>query len=197
MVAEQSSQHLTVEEWRALEGESIETKHEYIDGQVYLMAGGSRAHSLIAVNAVTILSTALADGPCIAYNSDLATRLSPTRFAFPDVVVTCEERDAATWQETEISAPRVVIEVLSEGTEAYDRGLKFSYYRACPTIQEYVLVATNRQAIEVYRRTDEGWGTFRVYGPGEEVELSSIAVRFALAAIYRRTDVPETMLVIA
>ena len=193
MVAERSPQRMTVDAWRALERESRDAKHEFIDGHVSLMAGGSRAHSLVAVHALTLLSIALADGPCLAYNSDLATRLSPTRFTLPDVVVTCDERDAATRDETEIAAPRVVFEVLSDSTESYDRGVKFGYYRECPTVQEYVLVATNRQAVEVYRRTADGWGTFQVYGPGDEVVLTSIDVHFPLAALYRRTDVPEAL----
>ena len=78
---------------------------------------------------------------------------------------------------------------LSDLTEAYDRGRKSAYYRACPAVEEYVLIATEYQAVEVYRRTTEGWSSFQAYGPGDIVELTSIGVRFPVAALYRRTSV--------
>jgi Uma2 family endonuclease len=179
---------MSVEAWRELERGSHDRKHEYIDGQVYAMAGGSLDHSQISINVVLILRGTLGRGPCRVYNSDAAARLSSTRYTYPDATVTCDERDRGAV--TEIQAPRTIVEVLSpDSTEAYDRGRKFGYYRACPTIQEYVLVATDHQAVEVYRRTAEGWGTFHAYGPGDEVELPSINVRFPVAALYELTDV--------
>jgi Uma2 family endonuclease len=86
-----------------------------------------------------------------------------------------------------------VFEVLSPSTEQYDRTRKFAYYRQCESVREYVLVSTEQQCVEVFRSTDEGWGRFRIYGPGEEVELASIGVRFPASALYRHTDVPETL----
>jgi Uma2 family endonuclease len=194
MVAQRTWQHITVEEWRALSRASPDVKYEYVDGEVYAMSmpGGSRAHAWIAVNAVTILNSAFAGGPCMAYNSDVATRVSAIRYNLPDVVVSCDARDEPTRGESEILAPRVVFEVLSDSTEARDRGEKFDSYRACPTIQEYVVVRTDRQAVEVYRRAPDGWGTFQVYGSGDEVELTSVDARFPVAALYQRTDVPAT-----
>lgn len=194
MVAQKDApRRMTVEEWRELERSSHDAKHEYIDGQVYLMAGGSRAHGRVASDGLRAIEDALAaaHSPCNVYNSDVAARLSPRRYTYPDITVTCDERDRATTAETEVQAPRVVVEVLSDSTEAYDRGDKFRYYRACPTIREYVVVATKYQAVEVYRRTEQGWSAFHVYGPGDDVELESIGVRFPLALLYRRTDIPE------
>jgi len=193
MVAQPSRQYVTVEEWRKLESRSHDIKHEYIDGQIYAMAGGSRAHSFVAVNMVTLLNAKFGAGPCIAYNSDAAVRLSPARYTYPDVTITCDECDQATPDEREIQAPRVIVEVLSGSTEAYDRGEKFSFYRACPTIQEYVIVTTRYQLVEVYRRTPDGWKEFQVYGPGDEIELKSVNVRIPLAMLYRRTTVPQTL----
>src|SRR5664280_2390294 len=191
MVANRQDDRMTVEEWRALERTS-EVKHEYIDGYVYAMVGGSTAHSLIAANAISTLNAAFGDGPCIAYTSDAATRVSESRYTYADVVVSCSARDQATRDRTEVVEPRVVFEVLSESTEAKDRGRKSDDYRTCPSMQEYVLIGTRYQRVEVYRRTGEGWGLFRFYGPEDVVELTSIAVHFAVAALYRRTDVPET-----
>jgi Uma2 family endonuclease len=83
-------------------------------------------------------------------------------------------------------------EILSESTEAHDRGDKFQYYRDCPTLEEYVLVATKRQAVEVYRRAGGHWGTFETYAPIDTIELASIKVLISVAALYKRTGVPET-----
>jgi Uma2 family endonuclease len=190
MVAQRSGRYVTIEEWRELNRTSSGVKYEYIDGEVYAMAGGSRAHSWIAGNAARILNNAFAGGPCMAYNSDIATRVSPTRYNLADVVVSCDADDEPTRGESEILSPRVVFEVLSDSTEARGRGDKFDSYRACPTIQEYVLIRTDQQVVEVYRRTPDGWGTFQVYGPDDEVPLTSVGVHLPVAALYQRTDVP-------
>jgi Uma2 family endonuclease len=191
VVAEQQAARMTVADWRALERAS-DVKHEYINGYVYARAGGSRAHSRIATNITSLLDAGLGDGPCIAYNSVLATRVSESRFTYADVVVSCSARDQATRDETEVVEPCVVFEVLSDSTESRDRGRKWDDYRACPSLREYVLVGTRYQRVEVYRRTAEGWGLFRFYGPEDEIELTSIDVRLPVAALYRRTDVPLT-----
>lgn len=193
MVAQPSRQYMTVEEWRELECTSHDVKHEYIDGQVYAMAGGTLAHGYITDNAMIALRAALRKRACRVYTSDVAARLSPTRYTYPDVVVTCDEHDRPTTTLREIQTPRVVIEVLSETTEAYNRGEKFGYYRACPAVQEYVLVATKYQLVEVFRRTPRGWTDYQVYGPGDEVELTSIDICMSLAALYELTDVPEAL----
>lgn len=193
MAAQPSWQDMSVEEWRELELTSDDTKHEYIDGHVYAMAGGTLAHSHVGTNVLITLRTALAKRSCSAYNSDAAARLSPTRYTYPDVTVTCNEHDQPTNEQREIQAPRVIVEVLSDSTESYDRGLKFAYYRQCPTIQEYVLVNTTYQSVEVYRRTPDGWTSYQVYSPGENIHLTSIDVHLPFAAFYELSNVPETL----
>jgi Uma2 family endonuclease len=115
---------MTVDEWRKLERTSHDIKHEYIDGQVYAMSGGSLAHGRIGSNTVRTLEDALttAGNPCDVYNSDVAVRLSPRRYTYPDASVTCDERDRSTPDKTDVQAPCVIVEVLSDSTEAYDRG---------------------------------------------------------------------------
>jgi Uma2 family endonuclease len=183
---------MSVEEWRELERTSHDIKHEYIDGQVYAMSGGSLAHGRIGSNAVRTLEDALATAgkACNVYNSDVATRLSSRRYTYPDASVTCDERDQPSPDKTEVQSPRVIVEVLSDSTEAYDRGRKFSFYRDLPTIQEYVIVATKYQSVEVYRLAEDVW-TYQAYGPSNEVVLMSIDVRFPVAALYRNAGVPE------
>lgn len=191
MVAKEDARQLTVEEWRELERRSHDAKHEYIDGQVYAMAGSSLAHGRLAGNALRAIedALALAGMPCNVYNSDVAARLSARRYTYPDVSVSCDERDQATPDKMEMEFPRLVVEVLSDSTEAYDRGKKFGYYRACQHVQEYVLIASKYQTVEVYRRTSPKW-TYDAYGPGDDVELASIGVRLPLALLYRNAGVP-------
>jgi len=179
-----------IEEFRALERANPDAKYEYIDGQAFLMSGGTADHARVSSNMVRALEDALGDRPCLVYNSDLHARIGVSRLTLPDVTVTCDERDMG--KVTEIRAPHVVVEVLSPSTETYNRGRKFGYYRACPTIQEYVLVATDYQTVEVFRRTLKVW-EYQAYGPGDEVELTSINVRFPLAVLYMRTTVPEIL----
>ena len=195
MVARRETSRMTVDEWRVLEQSNHDVKHEYIDGWAYAMSGGSLAHGRIATNAIRTLEDTLASigRPCDVYNSDVAVRLSSMRYTYPDVSVTCDEHDQPAPDKTEIQAPRVIIEVLSDSTEAYDRGRKFSLYRACSTVQEYVLVATRYQAVEVYRRTSQGWAIYQSYGPGDEVEIMSLDIHFPLLALYRNAGVPEVV----
>ncbi len=185
---------MTVDEWRELERISHDTKHEYIDGQAYAMSGGSLAHGRIGSNVVRALEDALATAGklCDVYNSDVAVRLSPRRYTYPDASVTCDARDRSAPDKTDVQAPCVIVEVLSDSTEAYDRGRKFSLYRACPTVQEYVLVATKYQSVEVYRRTLQGWAIYQSYGPGDEIALMSLDGRFPLSTLYKNAGVPET-----
>ena len=195
MVAQPSPpRHMSVDQWRELERTSHDIKHEYIDGQVYAMSGGSLAHSRIALNVCSVLESALvaAGKPCFVYNSDAAARLSSRRYTYPDASVTCDERDRPTPDKTEIQSPCVVVEVLSASSEAYDRGEKFGYYQSCPQVQAYVLIATEYQIIEVYHRISPRW-TYDAYGPGDQIELTSLDIRLPLAALYRNAGVPETL----
>lgn len=188
MAAQQKEQsrRYTVEEWRELL-ESGDVKYEYRDGWVVAMAGGSANHSAIAINVIRDIQDALGDRPCRVYNTDMAVRLSPREYRFNDAVVTCDERDRGGAKE--IRSPRVAVEVLSDSTEREDRTAKFALYRACPSVEEYVLVATRYQAVEVYRRAPGDW-TAHIYLPGETVELACIGVRLSVSELYRLTDVP-------
>lgn len=191
MVAQESARRMTVEEWRELLAHS-DVKYEYSDGWVYAMAGGTADHARIAINVIRALEDALGEAPCRVYNSDMAVRLSPTQYRFPDASVTCDERDRG--RVTEIHEARLLVEVLSDSTEGDDRTDKAPLYQACPSVQEYVFIATRLQAVEVYRRPaassqSEDW-TIHLYRPGEEAVLTSIDVRLPLSAFYRLTEVP-------
>lgn len=187
MVAQEDrTRWYSVEEWRALL-EHGSVKYEYHGGWLVAMAGGTADHATIAINVIEDLRRSLGVHPCRVYNSDLAVRLSPSDYRFADAVVSCDERDRG--RVTEVQAPRVVIEVLSDSTERQDRTDKFALCRACPTVEEYVLIATKYQAVEVYRRAPGDWTT-HVYQPGERVDLRSIAVQLPVTDLYRLSEVP-------
>jgi Uma2 family endonuclease len=187
MLARQEPRHMTVDEWRDLL-RSSDIKYEYRSGWVYAMAGGSLDHSRIKINVIRALEDGLGDRPCLVYDSDAAVRLSPSDYTFPDAVVTCAESDRGSV--LEVKTPRVIVEVLSESTEHDDRTAKFELSAACPSVQEYALINTTHQSVEVFRRSEPRW-TYQRYGPQETVELESIGVSLSVAQIYWRTDVPE------
>ncbi|HEY7356832.1 MAG TPA: Uma2 family endonuclease [Ktedonobacterales bacterium] len=189
MVAERHQAPMSVEDYLTLDRSSLEVRYEFVDGYAYMLAGGTANHSVIAVNITSVIHSLLLDGPCRIFNSDLRVRLAETRYVYPDATVSCDGRDRG--QAETIQYPRLAIEVLSPSTEAYDRGRKFGYYRACPTMQEYVLVDAQRQAIEVYRRESDSLWTLHPFGPEDEVELASLGVRFPIAAAYRDVVFPD------
>ncbi len=179
---------MTLEEYRVFE-RSGDVRHEFVDGRVRLMSGGTRNHAILSVDIAAMLATHLGDGPCNLYNSDMRVRLNEWTQVYPDVSVSCDERDKGNNVDDEIAYPLLVVEVLSPGTERIDRGRKLRDYQACPSFQEYVLVGVEHQAVEVYRRGGDGWSDHRDEN-GIEVHLASIDARLSLAAMYRRTSVP-------
>ena len=180
MAAQPTSLSLTVDEFLVWERANQE-RHEYIDGRISLMSCGVADHSSLSVNITSTLHALLRGGACRVYNSDMRVRLSATRYVYPDVSVSCDPRDRG--QIEELQSPCLIVEVLSPTTEAHDRGEKFGYYRACPSIQEYALVNVRRPEIELFRRAGAFW-TLTTFGPEEAVELASLGVRVPLAEMY-------------
>ncbi|MEO8971751.1 MAG: Uma2 family endonuclease [Ktedonobacteraceae bacterium] len=154
-----------------------------MDGYACMLAGGIPIYALMAANLIAEISVQLRGSSCHVYTSDAKVRLSQSRFVYPDVTVSCDERDQQIEAKV-LQSPRLVIEILSPKTEAYDRGNKSSYYRACPTIQEYVLVSTQQRAVEVYRRASDRLWTLHAFGPNEQVNFVSIEVTLPMATIY-------------
>ncbi|HLG66034.1 MAG TPA: Uma2 family endonuclease [Ktedonosporobacter sp.] len=179
---------ISVEEYLRLDRDSIETRYEYIDGHVRMLAGGTVNHSQISVNIARILYDLLRGSPCRVLNSDMRVRLSESRYVYPDVTVSCDGRDRGTVDI--IQSPRLVVEVLSSSTEDYDRGRKFTYYRTCPTIQEYMLISSTYQSVEVFRRERKNLWTLQVFGPDDMVALTGLGVTFAVSAVYEGVALP-------
>lgn len=179
---------MSVEEYLALDRNSTETRYEYIDGHVTMMAGGTLDHATISLNIASTLRGLLRGSSCRVFSSDARVRLSATRYVLPDVTVSCDGRDRG--RVDVIQYPHLVVEVLSPTTEDYNRGRKFTYYRECPTIQEYVMVNTEYQAVEVCRRARNDLWSFHVFRSAEDVELASLGVRFPITAVYEDVTFP-------
>jgi Uma2 family endonuclease len=184
MVAIPDYNYLSPEEYLALEAESP-VKHEYIDGEVYAIAGATDTHVTIALNLAIALRSHLRGSGCRVYIADLKVRLRHTikdRFYYPDLVVTCDLRDRET--PTYKQFPKAIVEVLSDSTEGFDRGDKFADYRNFDSLQEYVLVSTKQPRIDIFRRSGEHW-TFQSYAlENETFALPSLDFKGAIASVY-------------
>jgi Uma2 family endonuclease len=180
----------SVEEYLKIDEDSYEARYEYIDDDIRMLAGGTNNHAMISVNISSILHLALVEQPCNTYSSDARVQLSPSRYVYPDITVSCDEREQG--DDKTLLYPRLIVEVPSPGTEAYDRGNKLRYYRECPTIQEYMLVDTQQPFIEVFRREENNFWTYHAFASGDIVELACLDVRFPVSEAYRKVKFPDT-----
>ena len=172
---------MSVEEYFDLGKKQPATRYEYLDGCVFMMAGGTANHATISGNIYATLRSLLRGGPCRAYNSDMKVRVSETRYVHPNVTVSCDSRDRGTTDFLQL--PRLVVEVLSPSTEAYDRGKKLKHYIACPSIEEYLLVDARSMRIEMYRKEQKKW-VYMAFGSDDEVELTSLDTHFPVTDAY-------------
>jgi Uma2 family endonuclease len=164
-----------------------EIRHEYWDGEVVAMAGGTRNHNRVSINFLSILDNALADRPCEVYIADVKVQVQSRRkYFYPDVVVTCDERDRQ--EPTFVAFPCLIVEVLSPSTESFDRGFKFSQYRKFETLQEYVLVQVDQPIVEIFQRNEQGQWLFCEYGLSDHIFLTSVNVNIAVSDLYRQIE---------
>lgn len=182
----QRHERLNLEEYFELLAKDPEHAYEYLDGDIYMMTGGSPDHAIITANILSLLKNLLRGSGCIVYSSDVYVRLSEKHRVCPDVTVSCDPRDRMA--EDALSYPRLVVEVLSPATEARDRGQKALQYRACPSVQEYLLVSSNAQIVELVRREKNGFWLLQTLGAGDSLELTSVGGRLPVADIYEDTS---------
>jgi Uma2 family endonuclease len=172
--------------------QASETKHEYLNGQIYDMAGGTVPHGRIAANVIGVLFGQLRGRPCSPQTSDVRVRVQATGLTtYPDVSVVCGEAKTDVEDPNAIVNPVVLVEVLSPSSEAYDRGEKFAHYRRIPSLQEYVLVSYQTRRIEVYRRGEGGVWSLHEARDHETMELVSIGCTLALDDVYRNVEPSE------
>jgi Uma2 family endonuclease len=171
--------------------EKQEFKYEYVDGKIRAMTGGTLNHSQISGNFYYILQTHLRGSGCRVLTSDAKVQIAAaSNYVYPDISVTCDDRDKTATKF--IDHPCLIVEVLSSSTEAYDRWEKFNLYRRSDTLQDYVLVDTNRMEIALYSKNDQGkWEIIR-YVAGDLVELKSINLTFPIEQVFEEiTFTPE------
>jgi Uma2 family endonuclease len=186
--AQEHSPRLTPEEYFTWE-EQQEIKHEYFDGEVFAISGGTVNHGRIGGRIFSLIDDRLNESDkCIALNSDVKIKIQASeKYVYPDASVTCDERDLQTTQF--ISYPSLIVEVLSPSTvraasafaEAYNRGKKFKLYQRSTSLIEYVLVSAEEIEIEVFRKNDRDKWEVTNYVDGDMVELESIGLTFAFA----------------
>jgi Uma2 family endonuclease len=150
---------------------SSNVKHEFLDGQIYAMAGGTPEHAALAAAVITLLGPQLRGGESRPYNSDLRVRTPTGLTTYPDVTVIYGPREIDGIDSLAITNPTLIVEVLSRSTEEYDSGDKFEHYKTFPSLREYVLVSHRERSVEVRMREEDGWRTIVVH-EGGMVELS-------------------------
>ncbi len=185
---------LTPAEYLALERQS-ETKSDYWNGEVYALAGTSRAHGLIVANLTFSLVGQLKKRPCEVYPGDMRVKAAAhAAYTYPDVVVVCGRPEFEDSERDTLLNPTVLIEVLSPSTEAYDRGAKFEAYRSLPSLADYLLVAQDRAVVELYtRQADDRWLLTTFTGLEAVVQIESIGCELRLADLYDKVEFPPTV----
>jgi Uma2 family endonuclease len=186
-----SQRPLDPDEYLRLEAESP-IKHEYVNGEVYAMAGATDAHVTIALNIASMLRSHVRGTGCRVYIADMKLRVELRNcFYYPDILITCDGRDAET--PTYKRFPKLIVEVLSASTEAFDRGNKFFDYQTLDTLEEYVLINTQHQRVECFRRNSEGLWVLQSYHPTDKTfELQSLAFQDNLDALYEDVTLEPT-----
>lgn len=172
----------TYEDYLAFERAS-EGKHEFVGGEIFAMAGGKRAHNQIAAQITAALVVGLRGSPCVAYTSDMRVRAADGTAHYPDVSALCGEPSFTDETEDELTNPSLIIEVLSDSTEAHDRGEKFEHFATIESFREYVLASSNRVRVDHFVREADGW-KLRSYGAGDHLQLASLPCRLAVDELY-------------
>lgn len=183
---------MTPEEFLAFERAS-DIKHEYRDGEIFAMSGAKRGHNIIALNVGSELHQQLKDKDCETYLSDMRVFVPATRlYTYPDIVTVCGEPVFQDDVPDTLVNPVLLIEILSDSTENYDRGLKFQFYRSISTLREYVLISQTTARIEKYVKHGDGFWLFsEAIGLESIIEFASIDCKIPLADIYNKVEFPN------
>lgn len=180
----------TYADYVALE-HSSPTKHEFLDGEIYAMAGGSEDHSALAAEMLRILGNAIANEPCRAHTSDLRIYVAAAGLAtFPDAAVICGplEQHPPSPKATALN-PKVLVEVTSDSSEEYDTGAKLEMYRTIPSLRDYVIVSHRERRIDVHHRAEDGAWTSRVAITGGSVRVESVGAELSVDEVYRGSSI--------
>lgn len=184
MVASASRRHYTLEDYLSVE-EMSSVRHEFVDGQILAMAGGTPEHAALGAAIVVLLGTKLRGKSCRPYSADLRLRVLATGLAtYADAAVICGEPARDPSSPSHVTNPTVLVEVLSRSTEEYDRGEKREHYERIESLKEYVLIAQDRRRVEVFHRSAGGAWEHHEYGSGADFELPSLGLSLSTDELY-------------
>ncbi|WP_295391897.1 Uma2 family endonuclease [uncultured Thiodictyon sp.] len=183
----QPKPHLTPKDYLVWERQQ-ETRHEYFDGEIYAMTGASREHNLVCLNIAASLHTQMRGKPCEVYNNDMRVKVSKTgMYTYPDIAAVCGEPQFEDAAVDTLLNPVVIIEVLSDSTEQYDRGAKFRHYRTVASLRHYLLVAQSECRVEHYvRESNNRWLLTEYREIDESIDLAALECRLRLGDMYER-----------
>jgi Uma2 family endonuclease len=189
----QPKPHYSFDDWLAAERESIESKSEYIDGEVFAMTGASEAHNLIVANVIRELGVQMKGRPCRVYPSDLKLQIEASNEGrYPDLMALCGDRRFYDGRRDTILNPGLIVEVLSPSTEAYVRGKKTDAYRGVPSLKDLLLLSQHAIRAELYTRTEDGrWLLADFRDLSDSIPLSSVGCTLSLAEAYDKVDLDE------
>jgi len=190
MGAVQQQIKFSLDDFMRWEAEQSE-RHEYINGEVFAMTGARDGHNTIAGNLFAALRSALRGSSCRAFIADMKLRVDAADAAFyPDVMVTCDARDKTPEADLAKRHPALIVEVLSESTAAYDRGLKFEYYRNIDSLKEYLLVEQDRRHADLFRKGKDDLWVLYASGETDDVVLESVGMRLSMDLLYEDVSLP-------
>ena len=181
---------MSVEEYFLYDRDS-QLRHEYLDGYAVAMSDGTMAHNRLTLNMAVLLMEPQ-KCPCRVYASDVRVRVAEKRYYYPDVVVSCNVDDHRDNNDM-LRSPHLIVEVLSNSTEARDRGEKLTAYQQCECVQEYMLVNTRIRRVEAYCRQADGEWDSRIYENGQEVVCESLDIQIPIASLYAGVRIPAEL----
>lgn len=186
---------LTPAQYLSLEREA-DTKSEYVNGDIFAMAGASREYNQIASNIVASLSTQLMDRPCSVYSSDMKVKIAKAnKYTYPDIVAACDPQQFEDEHTDVLLNPTLIIEVLSDSTEAYDRGLKFFHYQRLASLREYILIGQKFCHLEKYeRQAGNIWAYSEFHQMDDAVDIHALNCTLSLKDIYRKVELQEQII---
>ena len=181
---------LSFDDWLAIERTATDQRSEYVDGEIFAMTGGTEEHNLIVANLVRELGNQFKDRPCRVYPSDMKVHIAADDVGtYPDVMVICGEREFYDGRRDMVTNPIVVVEVLSDSTEAYDRGDKFRHYRSLRSLQAYLLLSQYRMQAELFLRQPDGtWSLSSYQDPSDSIPLRVVEAELSLAEVYDKVE---------
>lgn len=189
-MALQPKLHPSFQDWLEGERAAFDERYEYVDGEVFLMSGGSAEHHAIILNIAGQLWAQTKGRPCHVYGQGMRLQVQAADAGkYPDLMALCGEQQFHDGRRDLLLNPSLIVEVLSDSTEGYDRGGKFALYRQIPSLREYLLVAQDRVSVELYTPQADGrWVLTPFDNLGGSVTLPSIGCELALTEVYDRID---------